>query len=144
MAVIFELRVNGRVLVVAVEVEDLVVNVLDDHALHDFQASEHAFAVKRVFLVHLDDLSDLFVLVLGLLTLFLLTAALILVSLHIRVEDHPLGHFALKLGHFGRVGLLALLTERKVGGLGGALLEVELISQRNCFLILCKKKLRSD
>lgn len=139
MAVIFELRVNRLVLVVAVEVEDLVVKVLDNHALHNFQASEHAFAIKRIFLVHLDDLSDLLVLVLGLLTLFLLTAALILVSLHIRVEDHPLGHFALKLGHLRRVGLLALLTEGKVGGLGGAFLEVELISQRNCDLLSCHK-----
>jgi len=80
-------------------------------------------------LVDLDDLLGLSVLGFGLHLLLKVSTGVVLVLLHVGVEDHPLGSFhGESAGNWG-VGLVSTLTQGQVEGLGGALLVEELVAQ---------------
>ena len=134
LAVVEKVGVDGLVLVVFVEIENLALRVLHDHALHDLEAALHRLGIKRVFVLNLDDLGDFFLLVFSLRHVFFFFTTVSLPLLHVRVKHHPLGHLTFKFRCLGRVSLLTLLTNREVYGLRRALLVVKGVSERNVLL----------
>ena len=132
----FGVGVVSVVQVVLVIVEDVVLSVLDDHALHDLEASLHGGGVDGLLVLDLDDLSGLLVLGLALGGLFSLHAESIFVELHESIEDHPLGGLLGEDGGLGMISLDTTLTVDNNRGLGGSLLVVEHVSER--FLLLIK------
>lgn len=120
--------------IIPVVLKLLFLGVLDDHALHNFESGGHGSGEERVFLVNLDDLG-LGILAFVLVGLFHLSTTLILESVHVGIEDHPLGGLNRVHGDAGRVSLDTFLSQRKVLSLRGSLLVEELVSQRD-FLCL--------
>lgn len=132
--VVVALGVLGGVLVVLVVLELLLICVLDDHALHDLECSLHGSGVEGVLHVLLLLLDWLLILGPTLHLLLELSPLHVLPGLHIGVEDHPLSGLKGERGDLRGVGLDALLSQGQVEGLGGSLLEVELVPKR---LLLC-------
>ena len=131
----FGVGVVSVVLVVLVIVEDVVLSVLDDHALHNLEATLHGSGVDGLLVLDLDDLSGLLVLGLALGGLFGFHAEGILVELHEGIEDHPLGGLLGEDRGLGRISLDTTLTVDNDRGLGGSLLVVEHVSERLLLLV---------
>lgn len=123
------LGVVGVVLVVLVVGEDDVVCVLDNHALHDLEASLHRGAVKWILLMNLHDLLGLLVSASQFGSFFKLQSLLVFVLLHVGVENLPLCGLNGEDRCLGRVGFDTALTNWQVEGLGSSLLVVEHVPQ---------------
>lgn len=127
--VVAGLGVFGVILVVLVIFELDIVGVLNNHALHNLEGTLHGRRVEGILDVLLLNLNGLLIL----LVLHLLLEDLslvVLVSLEVGIEDHPLGGLEGEVRAHWRISLNTLMANGQVEGLRRALLEVELVSQR--------------
>lgn len=128
--------IHRVVLVVLVVVEEWILSILDDHALHNLETAAHVCGVERIIVVHLDHLLRFLILLPQLGRLFRLLSQGVFVFLHEGVKDHPLSRLLLESRRLGWVGLDAALAEHNDWRLRSALLIIEHVSQRLLQLVL--------
>ena len=115
--------------VVPVILELFFFGVLHDHALHDLEAAGHRSREEGVLLVGLHDLLLAVALAFVFSIFFHIISQISFMSVQVGVEDHPLGSLDGVDRGAGWVGLVTLLTEGQVVGLGSTFLVEELVTK---------------